>query len=248
MVTQAEQNVAVHAQESSQERNIQKLIEEHTKDYAEQLEEQQGVAERLKKEVKKRKESETQLQVELEDTREELNKKERMVVKLRASKTRLEGEVDDLEKKLEKISAARSQKAGEFEKQQELDDMRRKCRALEDQLSRQLAAEKPYEQKENQTKTEDAIRWEESKKWQRTIEKMKNKIKDKEAEISNLNATINRLKALLERSNREKEIQHRPLQKSSAHSLSAAPSSGRLDHEREDLRATIYRQQEEGMD
>ena len=34
MVTQAEQNVAVHAQESSQERNIQKLIDEHTKDYA----------------------------------------------------------------------------------------------------------------------------------------------------------------------------------------------------------------------
>ncbi|GFR72659.1 centrosomal protein of 290 kDa [Elysia marginata] len=244
MVTQAEQNVAVHAQESSQERNIQKLIDEHTKDYAEQLEEQQGVAERLKKEVKKRKENETQLQTELEDVKEELNKKERTVVKLKASKSRLEGEVDDMEKKLEKISAARSQKAGDFEKQQELDDMRRKCRALEDQLSRQLAAEKPYEQKEDRTKAEDAIRWEESKKWQRTVEKMKNKIKEKESEISELNATINRLKALLERSNREREI-HRPIQKSSSHSLGTAPSSNRLDHEREDLKATIYRQQEE---
>lgn len=44
------------------------------------------------------------------------------------------------------------QKLGEFEKQQELDDMRRKCRALEDQLSRQQAAEKPYEQKEERFK------------------------------------------------------------------------------------------------
>ncbi|GFO27236.1 centrosomal protein of 290 kda-like, partial [Plakobranchus ocellatus] len=245
MVTQAEQNVAVHAQESSQERNIQKLIDEHTKDYAEQLEEQQAVAERLKKDLKKRKENESQLQTELEDVKEELNKKERTVVKLKASKTRLEGEVDDLEKKLEKITAARSQKAGDFEKQQELDDMRRKCRALEDQLSRQLAAEKPYEQKEDKTKAEDAIRWEESKKWQRTVEKMKNKIKEKEAEISDLNGTINRLKALLERSNREKELHGRPIQKSSAHSLGTAPSSVHLDHERQDLKATIYRQQEE---
>ena len=47
------------------------------------------------------------------------------------------------------------------------------------------------------------------------------------------------------RPNREKEIHHRPIQKSSAHSLGTAPSSGRLDHEREDLKATIYKQQEE---
>ncbi|CAL1542937.1 unnamed protein product [Lymnaea stagnalis] len=245
MVNQAQENVQIHAQETSQEKNIQKLINEHTKEISEKLEEQQTLADRLRKELKKRKEEESTLQTELEDVKEELNKKERTVDKLKATKTRLEQEVDDLEKKLEKISAARSLKTGDFEKQQELDDMRRKCRALEEQLSRQHAAEKPYEQKEERTKNEDTIRWEESKKWQRTIEKMKLKIKEKDVEIENLNGTINRLKATLERTNREKEIQVRPLQKTSSHTLGAVPPSGRLDHEREDLKTTVYRQQEE---
>ncbi|XP_059169831.1 centrosomal protein of 290 kDa-like [Physella acuta] len=245
MVTQAQENIQVHAQESAQEKNIQKIINEHTKEISEQLEEQMNLADRLKKELKKKKDEESILQTELEDVKEELNKKERSINKLKATKSRLETEVDEMEKRLERITAARSLKAGEFEKQQELDDMRRKCRALEEQLSRQLAAEKPYEQKEEKTKQEDTIRWEESKKWQRTIEKMKMKIKEKDAEIEKLNATISRLQAVLEKSNREKEIQARPLQKTSAHSLGAAPPSTKLDHEREDLKATLYKQQEE---
>ncbi|XP_055888045.1 centrosomal protein of 290 kDa-like [Biomphalaria glabrata] len=240
MVSQAQ----VLANDASQEKNIQKIINEHTKQISDQLEDQQTLADRLKKELKKKKDEEGALQTELEDVKEELNKKERTIEKLKASKARLESEVDELEKKMEKITAARSLKAGEFEKQQELDDMRRKCRALEDQLSRQLAAEKPYEQKEEKTKQEDTIRWEESKKWQRTIEKMKVKIKERDKEIETLNGTVNRLKALLERTNREKDIQAPLIQKTSAVSLSAAPG-GKLDHEREDLKATIYKLQDE---
>ncbi|KAH9503689.1 hypothetical protein Btru_067161 [Bulinus truncatus] len=241
MVSQAQ----VLANDVSQEKNIQKIINEHTKQISEQLEEQQSLAERLKKELKKKKDEEGVLQTELEDVKEESIKKDRTIEKLKTSKARLESEVDELEKKLEKITAARSLKTGDFEKQQELDDMRRKCRALEEQLSRQLAAEKPYEQKEEKTKQEDTIRWEESKKWQRTVEKMKLKIKERETEIENLNGTVNRLKSLLERTNREKEIQAPLIQKSSASTLSAAPPGGKIDHEKEDLKATIYKLQDE---
>ncbi|XP_005096015.2 centrosomal protein of 290 kDa [Aplysia californica] len=241
MVTQAQENVHVHAQESAQEKNIQKLINEHTKEISEQLEEQQSAAERLKRELKKKKESEGLLQTELEDVKEELGRKERSVNKLKSSKSRLETEVDELEKKVERLTAAKSLKTGDFEKQQELDEMRRRCRALEEQLQRQQMAEKPLEQKEEKTKTEDTIRWEESKKWQRTIDKMKTKIKEKDAEIENLSRTVDRLKATLERTSRDT----RPIQKSSAVPVSAAPPSGRPDHEKADLRETIYKQQEE---
>ena len=46
---------------------------------------------------------------------------------------------------------------------------------------------------------EEALRWEESKKWQRTIDKMKSKIKEKDEEIEKLARTAERLKATLER-------------------------------------------------
>lgn len=46
---------------------------------------------------------------------------------------------------------------------------------------------------------EETLRWEEGKKWQRTIEKMKMKIKEKDEEIEKLNLTVERLKSTLER-------------------------------------------------
>ncbi|BFZ24638.1 hypothetical protein BsWGS_27677 [Bradybaena similaris] len=245
MVTQAHENIQQHAEEFKQERNIQSIINQQTKQLSEQLEEQQNIVEKLRNEVKKRKENENTLQVELEDVKEELNKKERSVNKLKVTKTRLESELDELEKKLERVTAVRSQKLGEFEKQQELDDMRRKCRALEDQLSRQQAAEKPYEQKEEKLKTVDSIRWEESKKWQRTMEKMKNKIKEKEMEIENLNGTVSRLNVVIERTNKEKELQALPQKKSFGHADSGPTLHDRLDHDKEDLKETIYKLQEE---
>ena len=79
------------------------------------------------------------------------------VNKLKATKSRLEGEVDELEKRVERITQARSQKGAEFEKQQELDEMRRRCRALEEQLNRQITAEKPLEQKEERAKVEISL-------------------------------------------------------------------------------------------
>ena len=46
---------------------------------------------------------------------------------------------------------------------------------------------------------EQALRWEESKKWQRTIEKMKSKLREKDEEIEKLEQTVKRLKATLDR-------------------------------------------------
>ena len=46
---------------------------------------------------------------------------------------------------------------------------------------------------------EEALRWEEGKKWQRTIDKMKSKIKEKDEEIEKLARTVERLKATLDR-------------------------------------------------
>lgn len=44
------------------------------------------------------------------------------------------------------------QKSGDFEKQQELEEVRRRNRFLEEELKKRHTAEKPYEQKEDKTK------------------------------------------------------------------------------------------------
>merc|ERR1719422_1968310 len=90
MVTQAQESVTSQAAGAQQERNVQKLIQEHTKEMAEQLEETQSSAERLKRELKKRKDSEATLAQELEDLREEAGRKDRSINKLKATKGRLE--------------------------------------------------------------------------------------------------------------------------------------------------------------
>lgn len=46
---------------------------------------------------------------------------------------------------------------------------------------------------------EEALRWEEGKKWQRTIDKMKSKIKEKDDEIEKLSHSLERMKVTLER-------------------------------------------------
>ncbi|XP_041354243.1 centrosomal protein of 290 kDa-like [Gigantopelta aegis] len=202
MVTQAQDNVKAHAEDAGQERNIQRLIDQHTKQMAEQIEDLQTQMDRLKKELKKKKDSESSLQSELEDIKEELAQKERSFTKCKRDKQRLEQEVDELEKKVERMNTIRSQKVGgEFEKQQELDEMRRRVRLLEDELrKRQHTAEKPYE-KEDKPKPDDAaVKWEESKKWQRTVDKMKTKMKEKDQEMEKLQKTLELTKAALERS------------------------------------------------
>ncbi|KAK7503000.1 hypothetical protein BaRGS_00005626, partial [Batillaria attramentaria] len=246
MVVQAQNSVMAHAEEAQQERNIQKIVDQHTKDLTEQVEDLQSQLERTKRDLKKRKESEGLLQTELDDVKEELNRKERANNKLRNSKSKLETEVDELEKKVERLSAIRSQKTGDFERMQELEEIRRRNRYLEDELKKRQTAEKPYEQKEEKAKTEEALRWEESKKWQRTIDKMKNKIKEKDEEIEKLSRAVERLKATLDRTTREKdaiETKTKAVTKTTVSGLGAVP--GRVDHDKEDLRQLNFRLEEE---
>ncbi|XP_070190390.1 centrosomal protein of 290 kDa-like [Littorina saxatilis] len=249
MVAQAQNNVISHAEDAQQERNIQRLIDSHTKDISEQLEDVQSQLERSKRELKKRKEGEGLLQTEMEDVKEELSRKERAISKLKNTKAKLETEVDELERKLERFGSQKSQvqQTGDVERIQELEDMRRRNRYLEEELKRKHTAEKPYEQKEEKSKMEEALRWEESKKWQRTIDKMKSKIKEKDDEIEKLSRTVERLKATLDRTHKEKdalESKTKVISRTAAPALGAAPRS-HPDHDKEDLRQINFRLEEE---
>ncbi|WAR07060.1 CE290-like protein [Mya arenaria] len=197
MVTQAQAQVRAHTDQGEQEVNVQRIVDKHTKELGDQIEDLQSTVERQRKEAKKRKDKEQTLQADIDDLREELAQKEKSVSKLKGDKHRLESEIEDLERKVERMSTMKSQKTGEENTKKEMDELRRQVRMMEAELKRKSQVpEKPYELKKVESPkdpppkgsggSDDLIRWEEGKKWQKTVEKMRGKIKERDTEKEQL--------------------------------------------------------------
>ncbi|KAL3881749.1 hypothetical protein ACJMK2_028144 [Sinanodonta woodiana] len=261
MVQNAQEQVKIAGDDSDQQVNIQKLIDKHTKEMVEQVEDLQTQAERQKKEIKKRREQESTLHTEIDDLKEEMGRKDRVIHKLKEDKQSLQQEVDELEKKVERMNTMKQQKTGDEARNQEMEEMRRKVRLLEDELKRKRQqAEKPYEQKELVPETrvtlkempgktgEELLKWEESKKWQKTVEKMRSKIKEKDAEIEKLQKSNQMMKDMLDRANREKDTIERKLiglQKGPTAPTAPSGPPGKTDHDMESLKQKNFQLQEE---
>ncbi|XP_071137463.1 centrosomal protein of 290 kDa-like isoform X1 [Mytilus edulis] len=255
MIQQAQDQVKHTSDESEQQINVQKIIDKHTKEFVDQIEDLQAQVDKLRKEVKKRKENESTLQTDLDDLREEIGRKEKNLQRFKSDKHRLEGEVDDLEKKVDRMSTMKTQKTGDDARQQETEELRRRVRLLEDELKRkQQQPEKPYERprepepaQPKREKTDEMIKWEESKKWQKTVEKMKLRLKDKEEENERILKANKVFKDQFDRAEREKETLQRKLT-----NLQRGPtggpsivSSGKPDHQIEAVKTQNYQLQEE---
>ncbi|KAJ8314697.1 hypothetical protein KUTeg_006847 [Tegillarca granosa] len=230
MVQQAQEHVKYHSEESSQEANIQKIIDKHTKEMVDQIDELQTQVERQKKEIKKRKDQQNTLQTEIDDLREEMGR----------------------------LNAYSSmpKKSSDDHKQHELEEMRRRVRMLEDELKRkQQVAEKPYERVKEQPKespkekSDEVIKWEERKKWQKTVEKMKLTIQEKEQDVEKYQRANKMMKDQLDRAIRDKDTLEKTvtrLQRQGAGPV--APPSGpseKPDHKVEELKTKNYQLQEE---
>ncbi|KAL4233575.1 hypothetical protein ACF0H5_008256 [Mactra antiquata] len=259
MVTQAQEQVKAHSDDSSQQINVQKIVDKHTKELADQIEDLQNTIDRQKKELKKRKDRENSLQTEMDDYKEELTQKERSITKLKGDKQRLESEVEELEKKVERMSTMRTQKTGEENTKREMDDLRRQVRMLEGELKRKThAAEKPLETKKESPRdpppkgtggSEELLKWEESKKWQKTVEKMRSKIKERDSEIDRLTKSNKMLKDTIERLTREKDnLERRLSSKTGTTVVPSSTGSYKPDHQLELLKNQNYHLQEENAD
>ncbi|KAK3096658.1 hypothetical protein FSP39_002154 [Pinctada imbricata] len=254
MIQQTQEAVKHHATEGEQEINIQRLIDKSTKEYADKCEDMQVMIDKQKKEIKKRKDAESTLQTDLDELREEMTRKDKTIQRVKGDKMRLEQEVEDLEKKVDRMSTMKSQKIGEESKLKEYEEMRRRVRLLEEELKRkQQQPEKPYEMPKEpppvreltKEKSDELVRWEEKKKWQKTIERMKQALKEKEGEVDRIQKGNRMLKDQLDRAVRDKDLQERKL----SSQKSVAPPSGGMgskpDHQVEDLRARNYQLHEE---
>ncbi|XP_061195068.1 centrosomal protein of 290 kDa-like isoform X3 [Saccostrea echinata] len=254
MVQQAQETVKHQATESEQEINIQKIVDTHTRELNEKVDDLQLTVERQRKEIKKRKDTEATLQTDIDDLREEIGRKEKNLRRYKSDKERLEMEVEELEKKVERMGKMGTQRIGEETKQKEYEEMRRRVRMLEEELKRkQQQPEKPYEiSKETppikeltKEKSEELVKWEEKKKWQKTVEKMRMAVREKEAEVERLEKSNRILKDQLDRAIREKDLTEKKLSNAQRGPVPAPRGpSDKPDHVVEELKMRNYQLQD----
>ncbi|XP_063969717.1 centrosomal protein of 290 kDa-like [Lytechinus pictus] len=234
MVDTAQQNAKAQASEQEQQINVQKLIEKETKKIKDVLEETQGRLDQARREVKKFKVQVSSLTKELDEVKEDLVKKTKKVSKVESERDDLDREVEVL--KLQTTQQEPERDVGDID---EVSALKRKVRHLEAQL---ISSKKMTEtgSKKEQSAVEVA-KWEESKKWEKRLESLKAKLREKDKEIEQLQKSNKMMKETLSRSERQKSsVRGETLKKPAAVETSSATLA-----DMEDLRRKNYRLEEE---
>ncbi|XP_033101363.1 centrosomal protein of 290 kDa-like isoform X2 [Anneissia japonica] len=198
MVEMAQDNAKAKADEQEQDMNVQKLVDRETKKMKEQFGDVQGKLEKFKRELKRVKGHEKEIETQLQGKNEEILKKNSLIDELKDERVRLKAEIEDLEKDidLKPVQDEGSNKTAELQK---------KIRILERRLN---DAETKKGEKGSTAKTEESgievARWEEKKKWEKRVEALQNKLKEKEKDTEKLKKNNEMLKEAL---NRNEKIQ-----------------------------------------
>ncbi|XP_072045515.1 centrosomal protein of 290 kDa-like [Amphiura filiformis] len=206
MVDTAQQNVKANAEEQEQQINVQKLLDRETKHLREQLDENRGKLDSARKELKKHKNQTSALSKELQEVKDDLSKKSAAVEKLKQDREKLQEQLE------RQGGGASSKKQPDGDQPEEVEELQHQISTLKRQLERakKSAGNDGKGQTDTAKKEQSAIevaRWEESKKWEKKVESLKNKLKDKDKEIEQLQKTNKMLKDALNRTERLKGMQ-----------------------------------------
>ncbi|PSN58155.1 hypothetical protein C0J52_01000 [Blattella germanica] len=130
-------------------------------------------------------------------------------------------EANRLREQLSNRLKASSKREASLERNSE--NLHKKIRDLEDQLKQD---KEKFENESRRVKSaEEVARWDERKKWQQTVEKLKQKLKEKSNEMERLQASVNSLRDTIARLEREKFVLDNRLRASK----SAATSETKLE-------------------
>uniref|UniRef100_A0A3Q2CN17 Centrosomal protein 290 n=1 Tax=Cyprinodon variegatus TaxID=28743 RepID=A0A3Q2CN17_CYPVA len=197
MTSAAEQQVIASAAQREESLNVQMLVDKHTKDLK--------VGSKLSEELQAAKESaraarsrENTLKEEVEGLNQDFQKYQRTLRRLQAEKEEREQEVEELKQQVKRLTST-MQVSG---KGPMIENLQKKIKRLESDLEKrnQVATNK-----DDQGKTkEEIVRWEESKKWQAKMEKVKISLKEKERDNESLSKQLSTLKDLYARLDQEK--------------------------------------------
>ncbi|XP_060784403.1 centrosomal protein of 290 kDa isoform X2 [Neoarius graeffei] len=218
MTSQAEQQIIANAAQKEEALNVQQIVDKQTKELKCRVKELSDELQSWKENVKAGKTRESSLKEEVESLSRELQKSQKVQSRLQSEKDHLEEHLDELKQKVKRLSSSlQGQTEGEG-KGPSVEALQRKIHRLESELDRKNVSEtvekKPAvkDDKVNmESNKEELVRWEEGKKWQARMEKLRNLLKDKDKETESLSKQLATLKELYGRLEQEKLILQRKL-------------------------------------
>nr|XP_061812854.1 centrosomal protein of 290 kDa [Nerophis lumbriciformis] len=199
MTSAAEQQVLTNAAQTEERLNIQKLVDKHTKDLKDQVQELNNELQAAKESARR---SESILRKEVDSLNQELQKNQNHQKSLQAKKEAGEQEIQELQKQVKRLNSCIQNQPVLEGKGQTIENLQKKIRKLESDLEKSAELKRVNQGKNK----EELLLWEEGKKWQSKLEKVKTALKDKEQENDTLSKQLTTIKDLYTRLEREKNI------------------------------------------
>uniref|UniRef100_A0AAX7T855 Centrosomal protein of 290kDa coiled-coil region domain-containing protein n=1 Tax=Astatotilapia calliptera TaxID=8154 RepID=A0AAX7T855_ASTCA len=207
MTSAAEQQVIASAAQKEESLNVQMLIDRQTKDLkvrAHKLSEELQAAKESAKSARGR---ESSLKEEVDRLNQDIQKAQKTQRRLQAEKEAQEQEIEELKQQIKRLTSALQVKADG--KRPTIENLQKKIWRLESDLEKR--AEIKHVKDDHGKTKEEIVRWEEGKKWQAKMEKVKNSLKEKERENESLSKQLSTLKDLYARLEQEKSALQKKL-------------------------------------
>ncbi|XP_047249000.1 centrosomal protein of 290 kDa isoform X6 [Girardinichthys multiradiatus] len=202
MTSAAEQQVIASAAQKEESLNVQMLVDKHTKDLKAQVQELNEEVQAAKESAKAARNRENILKEEVKGLNQDFQKYQKTLRRLQAEKEEREQEVKGLRQQVQRLTSSMQNQTEAAGKGALIENLQKKIRKLESDLEKRSDVKNI---KDDHGKTRDEIvRWEESKKWQAKIEKVKNSLKEKEQDNGSLSKQLSTLKDLYARLEQEK--------------------------------------------
>ncbi|KAI4894866.1 hypothetical protein NFI96_019180 [Prochilodus magdalenae] len=207
MTSHAEQQIVANAAQKEESLNIQQIVDKQTKELKARVKELSEELQGWKENLRAAKTRESSLKEEVENLSKELQKSQRSQSKLQSEKATLEEQLEELKQKVKRLSSGLQGQPESEAKGPSVEALLKKIRKLESELDRksvQEPAERKTTVKDDKSSKEELVRWEEGKKWQAKMEKVRNVLKEKEKETESLSKQLATLKELYGRLEQEK--------------------------------------------
>ncbi|KAM4572985.1 centrosomal protein of 290 kDa isoform 2-T2 [Odontesthes bonariensis] len=202
MTSAAEQQVVASAAQKEESLNVQLLVDRHTKDLRAQVQELNEELQAAKESARTARSRENVLKEEVEGLNQEIQRCQKTQRRLQAEKEEREQEIQELKQRVNRLTSAMQNQPEPDGRGPTIENLQKKIRGLESELEKRVFVK--YVKDDNGKTKEEIARWDEGKKWQTRLEKVKNSLKEKERENESLSKQLSTLKDLYARLEQEK--------------------------------------------
>ncbi|XP_056455748.1 centrosomal protein of 290 kDa [Gadus chalcogrammus] len=203
----AEQQIISGAAQREESLNVQTLVDKHTKELKLRLQELSKELQSAKESVRGARGREEALKEEVEELRGDLQRNHKSQGRLQGEKEQRDHELQELRQRVKRLSSGLQNQQEADDRGSTVENLQRKVRRLESELEKrpsspERSANTTTNKEDNKSK-EEVVRWEEGKKWQTRMEKVRNGLKEKEGEVEALSRQLGTLKDLYARLEQE---------------------------------------------